>query len=593
MKIDEDILAFTNRTEKSSKTIIHNNSDFEEYDIPKYTEEDDKDEALGIITTGIETLEITEQGANITGYINSDKRKNVRLGTYVIVPYGEENLFARIWKIQYKQEFEVDDATEIHSRRVLKSNEIDEADYKFLSYLDPICILYYHNNDLFRRMSDRIPHPNTPILPVKDKIKIQTGLNIPREGVFLGHLSVGGEIIKTHAEPPTVPYYLRNDYSLGDPLIFRHMLICGSTGTGKTFITKNILRQFMNGTNRYIARGTEKKKNPCLVILDPQDEYSQMFEDNPILTSDDKYKFNSEHVSFGKCTNTLTFIAKVDGTGYNGKSLAEQIEFTIPFEIVKNNPWLMTPVGMTELQYQSVELLLDDFFKRDKDHTYKSFIDYITDDFTRENYTEKGKIHEASYDGIVRRVRDKSLSRVFDQPATPINKLKEKIINSGQVSIFPTEYISNIRIRDLITLTLMTMIVDEKLKTGGDSNIKETPIILTLDEAHRYLSNSSGEHSRRIVSKFADAARQGRKEGLGLCLITQDPQDIDDTVFKQINTRIILNLTNDVAINALKVKKEYEKRIPYLKKGQMIVHSPDNSDMVEIIGLSNCVVKHI
>ena len=53
-----------------------------------------------------------------------------------------------------------------------------------------------------------------------------------------------------------------------------------------------------------------------------------------------------------------------------------------------------------------------------------------------------------------------------------------------------------------------------------------------------------------------------------------------------------MNLTNDAAISALKVQKEYEKRIPYLKKGQMIVHSPDNSDMVEVMGLSKCVVNH-
>jgi hypothetical protein len=56
---------------------------------------------------------------------------------------------------------------------------------------------------------------------------------------------------------------------------------------------------------------------------------------------------------------------------------------------------------------------------------------------------------------------------------------------------------------------------------------------------------------------------------------------------------VILNLSNDAAISTMKVKKEFEKRIPYLKKGQMIVQSPDNSDMVEIMGLSRCVVKHI
>ena len=85
---------------------------------------------------------------------------------------------------------------------------------------------------------------------------------------------------------------------------------------------------------------------------------------------------------------------------------------------------------------------------------------------------------------------------------------------------------------------------------------------------------------------------RAEKKRLGLFLITQDPQDIDDTVFKQINTKLILNLNNDAAITSLKVPKEYERRIPYLKKGQMIIHSPDNSDIVEIVGLSNCVVRH-
>lgn len=608
MRMDKDILAYVSSGKTDSRnvaetgeTTIEEKFSFEEYEVPEesypYTK-DDTEEAFGIITTGIEPLEITESGATITGYINTEKRGNVRLGTYVIVPYGEEDLFARIWKMQYKQEYAVDDATEIHSRRMLRSNTTDEVDYKFLAYLDPICILYSKGNgSLARRMSDRIPRPNTSILPVKDKLKIQTGLNIPREGIFLGHLSVGGEVVKTHAVPPNVPYYLRNDYSMGDPLVFRHMLVCGSTGTGKTFLTKNVLRQFMAQENRYNVRGTGARKNPCLVILDPQDEYSQMLEDNPELTADAEFSFRSEKVDFGGCANTRTLVAKVDGQSYNGRSRAQQMEFTIPFEMVKNNSWLMAPVGMTELQYQGVELLLDDFFKMAGDHTYDRFLDHISDDLTRDNYVESGKIHEASYDGIVRRVRDKALRRVFDQPARPIDQMLEEIIKPGHVSVFPTEYISNTRIRDLITLTLMTIIVDNKLSsklnTPGETAVKETPIILALDEAHRYLASTSGEHSRRIVSKFAEAARQGRKEGLGLFLITQDPQDIDDTVFKQVNTRIILNLTNDAAIGALKVKKEYEKRIPYLKKGQMIVHSPDNSDMVEIMGLQDCVVKHI
>lgn len=557
-------------------------------------------EAFGIVTTGIEPLEITHAGATITGYIASAHRNEIRLGTYVVVPYEkEEKLFARIGKLQYRQEFAVDDATEINSRRMLSSraSPVNEADYKFLAYLDPLCILYRKNGNaaLTRRMADRIPHPNTPILPVLDRTEVQIGLNIPEEGIFLGHLSVAGELVKTHSEPETVAYYLRNDYSMGDPLIFRHILVCGSTGTGKTFLSKNILRQFMAKSNRYRLRNSPEggKKNPCLVIMDPQDEYSQIFEDNETLSEEDSLGFEAENVEYGRIQATKAFVAKVEGQSYPGdKSRAEQIEFTIPFSLVEHNSWLIAAAGMSELQYIGLEVLLGDFFKSNVPHKYLNFISHIENEGTRSYYVDSGKLHESSYDGIVRRVRSRFFSKVFDQPATPITELLDRIFRPGQVSVFPTEYISAPRIRDLIVLTIMSLIVDNKLGTTGVEAIKETPIILGLDEAHRYLSHAGGEHSRLIISRFADAARQGRKEGLGLFLITQDPQDIDDTVIKQINTKLILNLNNDSAISSLKVPVEYERRIPYLKKGQMIVYSPDNSDIVEIVGLSNCVVRH-
>ncbi|MDI9395761.1 MAG: ATP-binding protein [Euryarchaeota archaeon] len=573
---------------------------YDEYDIGASRTAQSLIEAFGIVTTGIEPLEITPAGATITGYISSARRSEIRLGTYVVVPYEDgEKLFARAGKLQYRQEFAVDDATEIHSRRMLnaRANTINEADYKFLACLDPLCILYRKRAEgaLMRRMADRIPHPNTPILPVTDRLEVQTGLNIPEEGVFLGHLGVGGELVKTHSEPETVAYYLRNDYSMGDPLIFRHMLICGSTGTGKTFLSKNILRQFVTENNRYRLRNSpdKAKKNPCLVIMDPQDEYSQLFEDNDILTEEDKFRFDSENVTYGRVQSTKAFVAKVEGQKYPGdKSRAEQIEFTIPFSFVEHNPWLIAAAGMSELQYIGLEVLLGDFFKSSVPHTYQNFINHIGNEGTRSYYVDSNRIHESSYDGIVRRVNNRYFSKVFDRDATPISSIIDKIFKPGQISVFPTEYISSPRIRDLIVLTIMSLIVDNKLNTTGIEAIKDTPIILALDEAHRYLSKASGEHSRLIISRFADAARQGRKEALGLFLITQDPQDIDDTVIKQINTKLILNLNNDAAISSLKVPKEYERRIPYLKKGQMIVHSPDNSDIVEILGLSNCVVRH-
>ncbi len=75
-------------------------------------------------------------------------------------------------------------------------------------------------------------------------------------------------------------------------------------------------------------------------------------------------------------------------------------------------------------------------------------------------------------------------------------------------------------------------------------------------------------------------------------LITQDPQDIDDAVFKQINTTVVLNLGDEDAIKSVNIPSTLEKKVPYMEKGQMVVYSPDNSEPVEITGLPKCVTRH-
>ena len=565
--------------------------------------ESDSGSAYGIVTVGVEKLEINDYGASIVGFISSEKRSLIRLGSYISVPYfDDESLFGKISKIEYRQEYFSDDATEIHSNRVIFGsgiNRTNEFDYKFLIYIEPICILYKNKDGVLqRRMADRIPKPNSPIYPVSDKAMIQTGLNIPSAGVFLGHLSVGGEIVKTNNVPPTVPYYLRNDYSIGDPLIFRHVLVCGSTGTGKTFLTKNILRQFMEEDNTYPLRKDKSiKKKPCLVIMDPQDEYCQMIEDNELLDSHKKFNFDSENISYGGFKDTFTFLTKVSGQEYTGRSKAVQKSFTIPFSYIKSNPWIMETAELSEPQKLGLEKLIEDYFEYERKINgipkYKSFKEFVENPVRKQGYVEEGKIHESSYDAILRKVLISDFDKFFDQSAQPIEEIFESVFKPGQISVFPTEYISSPRIRDLIVLTIMSIIVDNKLSTSGNETIKDTPVILALDEAHRYLSKDGGSvQSERIIHKFAEAVKQGRKEGLGLFLITQDPQDIQPEILKQVNTKIILNLNNDAAINSVKVPKEYEKKIPYLKKGQMIIYSPDNSDIVEITGLSDCVVNH-
>jgi len=177
------------------------------------------DAGLGALAVS-EGLRIHEDGQEtaLKAYVTAGNRSAVRLGTYLVAPYPRgEKLFCKITGLEYVQAFQSDDATEIHARRAMRSDGVDEQDYKFLAELDPVAVLYSDQGDLKRRMPDRVPKPETIVRAADDATEIKTGLKIPEDGVFLGHLSVGGEKVRTAAEPPTIDYRVKDDYESGDP----------------------------------------------------------------------------------------------------------------------------------------------------------------------------------------------------------------------------------------------------------------------------------------------------------------------------------------------------------------------------------------
>jgi hypothetical protein len=68
------------------------------------------------------------------------------------------------------------------------------------------------------------------------------------------------------------------------------------------------------------------------------------------------------------------------------------------------------------------------------------------------------------------------------------------------------------------------------------------PVLIVLEEAHRYLGESdSVGRARRAAERIA---REGRKHGIGLTLVTQRPTELPDTALAQVGTLIALRLTN-------------------------------------------------
>lgn len=67
------------------------------------------------------------------------------------------------------------------------------------------------------------------------------------------------------------------------------------------------------------------------------------------------------------------------------------------------------------------------------------------------------------------------------------------------------------------------------------------PLLVVMEEAHRYLGPDSGNVASDIVKRIA---KEGRKYGIGAMLVSQRPAEVDETVLSQCGTIVALRLSN-------------------------------------------------
>lgn len=70
------------------------------------------------------------------------------------------------------------------------------------------------------------------------------------------------------------------------------------------------------------------------------------------------------------------------------------------------------------------------------------------------------------------------------------------------------------------------------------------PVLLICEEAHRYVPNIGLAEYQSAQSAVRRLAKEGRKYGIGLLLVSQRPSDLEGTVLSQCNTWLVLRLTN-------------------------------------------------
>src|SRR5262249_3796789 len=71
------------------------------------------------------------------------------------------------------------------------------------------------------------------------------------------------------------------------------------------------------------------------------------------------------------------------------------------------------------------------------------------------------------------------------------------------------------------------------------------PMLLVCEEAHRYAPSGATEKFLPTRQALARIAREGRKYGIALALVTQRPSEIDGTILSQCSTAIAMRLSTE------------------------------------------------
>jgi DNA helicase HerA-like ATPase len=309
-----------------------------------------------------------------------------------------------------------------------------------------------------------------------------------------------------------------------DDLLGKHFAILGTTGTGKSCTTALILRAIL-----------EEHPAAHIVLLDPHNEYATAFGELAEVISPWNMQLPLWLLNFEEAIEVLVgdperkqeieILQELIPLAKSRYAAGRQAENQkIRRGILDHGRFTVD----TPVPYRISDLtgLIDERMgklenKRDLApyRNLKSRIDTISQDgryaFMFGSLTV--------YDGMAQ-----ILSRIFRVP------VQGKPITILELTGIPTEIVN------VVVSVLCRMTFDFALWSEG-----KVPVTLVCEEAHRYVplnANAGFEPCKRAIAKIA---KEGRKYGASLCIVTQRPAEIDPTILSQCNTVFALRMSND------------------------------------------------
>jgi DNA helicase HerA-like ATPase len=326
-------------------------------------------------------------------------------------------------------------------------------------------------------------------------------------------------------QDPTIPAMIKVDEMLG-----KHFAILGTTGTGKSCSVALILRRIL-----------DKNPQAHILLLDVHREYAQSFKGISEIITPDNMALPFWLLNFDEAVEILI------GQHANRDTDVEVLREIIPIAKGRYMGNQRRDKSGASTMVRGRDTTIDNNIGVDTP------IPYRTSDLTGvlEEYIGKLELRGelAPYKRIKARIeaisRDPRYAFMFgsltvqDNMAQVLARLFRIPVNGKPIAILELGGLPS-EIVNVVVSVLARLAFDFGVWSAG-----KVPITFVCEEAHRYVPNdktSGFEPTKRAISRIA---KEGRKYGISLCIVTQRPAELDPTILSQCNTIFSMRLTNE------------------------------------------------
>lgn len=446
-----------------------------------------------------------------------------QFGSIIKIHFGARMIFGYVGRLRMKSEYEREKGFAPESggtARIIEADLFGEGEWAF-------------DNDKWKLAFER----GVTTFPLPQQKVYLT----PRSelGFIYGEGSGPTILLGEHVGSGGTPCYAEMNDLLG-----KHTAILGSTGAGKSGTVAAILHSILD-------RGKDAqhlKWHPQIVVLDPHNEYGTAFPNHVRLCTDENslvlpyWLLNMEEtvaLIVGKTEEAATSQTNIIKNALiTARQEGAQTIKVSPQDISVDSPIpyiLGNPDG------------LDNFGKRNGTLDEVGFVGAVN----KQRPTNLSlKDHEV-FNKVLRKLaslcRDGRLGfmmQSWDGTTDPLpSVVKQFIGDSDPIRIVDLSGVPN-EVAGAASSAIARTLFSVKLWQTREEREKN-PVLLVCEEAHRYVPNRGEAQYEAAQDAIRRLAKEGRKYGIGLMLVSQRPSEVEATVLSQCNSWIVLRITND------------------------------------------------